>query len=299
MSAKHTPFSLLVICLLLLIQGFQSANADSSQIDFRQLKQYALLARAAYLSEDEVRQPGFLPGYSVTQYRNIPEVEITYLIATEDKSGESVIAVRGTSNVENALVDIAVKLKDDTRTGIKLHEGFALGAKRIYQDSQSVLDKSKKIHLTGHSLGGAVAVILAMYLDQDGYDVGNVITFGQPKVTNVAGANKFAHLNLIRVVTPRDLVPLMPPLDPMDIKNLDIYWHAGREVLLNTDNTYSVLQGTTSMLRATKFTQQMLDEQNLHNHKMDLYLQLIDSMISQSKQVPYETDFNLFNLFGQ
>jgi hypothetical protein len=53
------------------------------------------------------------------------------------------------------------------------------------------------------------------------------------------------------------------------------------------------------MLRATKFTQQMLDEQNLVNHKMDLYLTLVDSMIQQSKQVPFENDFNLFNLFGQ
>ena len=53
------------------------------------------------------------------------------------------------------------------------------------------------------------------------------------------------------------------------------------------------------MLRATKFTQQMLDEGNLVNHKMDLYMQLLESKLQQAEQIPFENDFNLFNLFGQ
>lgn len=288
---KHLPF----LFFILLI--FQSANAQ--QIDFKKIRQFAALAKATYETENTVKQTDFFDSYTLKQYRNIPEIEITYLIASDKLTNEPVIAVRGTSNVENALVDIAVKLRDEAAAGIKLHDGFALAASRIYQDIQPLLDKSERVHLTGHSLGGAVAVILAMYLEHDGFNVGNVITFGQPKVTNIAGSRQYADLNLIRVVTPRDLVPLVPPIDPLDINNLDIYWHGGREVLLNTDNSYSILEGSTSMLRATKFTQQMLDEQNLVNHKMDLYLKLIDSMIQQSKQVPFKNDFNLFNLFGQ
>ena len=72
-----------------------------------------------------------------------------------------------------------------------------------------------------------------------------------------------------------------------------------KEVLLNSDNSYSILEGLTSMLRATKFTQQMLDEQNLVNHKMDLYMQLLESKLQKSEQIPFENDFNLFNLCGQ
>jgi triacylglycerol lipase len=294
MSTKFFWLSPFLFFMLLI---FQSANAQ--QIDFKQIRQFATLAKAAYEPEDTVNQAGYLEGYTLKQYRNIPEVEVTYLIAIDKLTKQPVIAVRGTSNVENALVDIAVKLRDDKHAGIKLHEGFSQAASKIYQDIQPQLDKSIKVHLTGHSLGGAVAVILAMYLEHDGFDVGNVITFGQPKVTNIAGSRQYANLNLLRVVTPRDLVPLVPPLDPLDIQNLDIYWHGGKEVLLNTDNSYSILEGATSVLRATKFTQQMLDEQNLVNHKMDLYLKLIDSMIKQSKQIPFENDFNLFNLFGQ
>lgn len=294
MTIKFSRFFPFVLLILLF---FQSANAE--QIDFKQIRQYATLAKASYETEDIVTQDGYLEGYTLRQFRNIPEVEITYLIANDQQTGEPVIAVRGTANVKNALDDIAVKLRDDEHAGIKLHEGFSLAATRIYRDILPLLDKTTPVNLTGHSLGGAVAVILAMYLDHDGFKVGNVITFGQPKVTNVAGSRQYADLNLIRVVTPRDLVPLVPPLDPMDIQNLDIYWHAGKEVLLNTDSSYSILEGMTSMLRATKFTQQMLDEGNLENHKMDLYLKLVESRLSGAKQIPFENDFNLFNLFGQ
>jgi triacylglycerol lipase len=294
MCTKPFWLSPLLIFVLLV---FQSAQAQ--QIDFNQIHQFATLAKAAYQPENSVKQAGYLEGFTLKQYRNIPEVEVSYLIAIDNLTRQPVIAIRGTANVENALVDIAVKLQDDVHAGIKLHKGFSQAASKIYQDIQPLIDKSTPVNLTGHSLGGAVAVILAMYLDHDGFQVGHVITFGQPKVTNVAGSRQYADLNLIRVVTPRDLVPLVPPLDPMDIQNLDIYWHAGKEVLLNTDSSYSILEGMTSMLRATKFTQQVLDEGNLVNHKMDLYMQLLESKLQQAEQIPFENDFNLFNLFGQ
>lgn len=296
---KHLSLALIFMLLGLCFTTTLTAQQTSSRIDFAHIRQFATLSRAAYETEERFTEIVDSKRYEPKQYHNIPELEVTYLVAGDKQTGAQIIAVRGTANVENALVDIALKLVDDPQAGIKLHDGFSLAASRIYSDLKTSLDKSKPIHTTGHSLGGAVAVILAMYLDQDGFMVDNVITFGQPKVTNIAGSQKYSHLNLIRLVTPRDLVPLVPPLDPLDIQNMDIYWHGGKEVLLNTDNTYSILEGTTSMLRATKFTQQMLDEQNLHNHKMDLYLKLIDSMITQSKQIPFKNDFNLFNLFGQ
>ena len=137
-----------------------------------------------------------------------------------------------------------------------------------------------------------------MYLDTDNYKIGQIVTFGQPKVTNIAGANKFQHLNITRVVTPKDLVPLVPPFDPVDINNLDIYWHPGKEVILLADTDYAITDGIESMMRAIKFTQEPLTENNLKNHEMSLYLKLITQKTTSSKEVKFESSFNLFNLFG-
>ena len=143
-----------------------------------------------------------------------------------------------------------------------------------------------------------MALVLAKYLETDNYRVGTVITFGQPKVTNLAGAKTFQNLNITRVVTPLDLVPLVPPFDPLDINNLDIYWHSGQEVLLLENKQYSILEGVNSMLRTTKFTQKQLTEDNLHNHKMTFYLELLHKKKLSNELVPYKNNFNLFNLFG-
>jgi pimeloyl-ACP methyl ester carboxylesterase len=296
---KFTGIVLLLLASLLNLQLATAQSASGANVDFAKIREYALLSKAAYEPEDNFATLDYLSGYRITDHRNIPQVEVSYLTAINEKTGATVIAVRGTANAENAMVDIAIKLRPDAKAGIKLHEGFALAATGIYQDLQPQLDKSKTVHLTGHSLGGAVAQILAMYLQQDDFDVGNVITFGQPKVTNIAGNKKYADLNLIRVVTPRDLVPLVPPLDPLDLQNVDIYWHGGTEILLNNDHTYSILSGASAMLRATKFTQRMVDQQNVDNHKIDIYLGLIENKLSSAEQLPYKNDFNLFNLFGQ
>jgi hypothetical protein len=147
-------------------------------------------------------------------------------------------------------------------------------------------------------LGGAAAVMLAMYLQKEGYKLGQLITFGQPKVTNVGGANAFSSLKLLRVVTTKDIVPLVPPLSPMQITNLDIYWHMGEEMILLDKTEYSLTSGVKSMLRATKFISSVPNEANLEAHKMQTYLTLIESKQAQSKEIPYESDFSVFGFGG-
>ena len=196
------------------------------------------------------------------------------------------------------MIDIALKLVADDNLDVSLHQGFAYAAHQVYAEIKPQLKKGFSIETTGHSLGGAVAVILAALIDKDGFDLDQVITFGQPKVTNLTGADKFQHLNIVRVVTPKDLVPLVPLFDPLDINNIDIFWHAGVEIILLEDNQYAVLSGINSMLRATRFTQQALTEKNLQHHQMTAYLKLLESKIDSSEQVVYETSFNLFNLLS-
>ena len=296
------PFQLkletFILMLALIVSSATLAASETAAIDFTTIKQQAGFANAAYAPEDRIRAFVESQGYTLNLYKTDPGIQVSYFLATSESTKTQVISVRGTSNIENAMVNISLKLRLDKKTGIYLHEGFLFAARRVYAELKPLLNRDYKIRTTGHSLGGAVAMILAMLLDSDQFDIDQVTTFGQPKVTNPAGAKVLNRLNIIRVVMPLDLVPLAPPFDPLDINNIDIYWHVGKEVVLLAENQYAILQGLDSMLRATRFTQKLLSQENVKNHEMSAYLNQVGLKTKSSSLVPYENDFNLFNLFG-
>jgi triacylglycerol lipase len=287
-----------ILTLALIFTITPLPASETAAIDFSAIHEQAGFASAAYETEDRIRAFVEPRDYRLTLYKTDPDIQVSYFLATNELTKTQVISVRGTSNIENTMVNISLKLRLDQNTGIYLHEGFLSAARRVYAELKPLLKPDYKIRTTGHSLGGAVALILAMLLDFDQFNIDQVTTFGQPKVTNLAGANKLNRINIIRVVMPLDLVPLVPPLDPLDINNLDIYWHAGKEVVLLPDNQYAILEGLDSMLRATRFTQKMLSQENVKNHEMSAYLSQVDLKSKSSSLVPYKNDFNLFNLFG-
>jgi len=293
MKSIRIVFSIALLCL----SSASSANGQT-EVNFIDIQEMARFANTAYESEHEIHQFFESSDYKLEYYHTIPDVQVAYFLAFNEISRTQIISIRGTSNIENAMVDVSLKLRLNADIGIPLHTGFAYSAKQVFAELKPLLKPGYKTSLTGHSLGGAVALILAMHLDESQFNVEQVVTFGQPKVTNIPGVEKFQHLNIIRVVTPQDLVPLVPLFDPLDISNLDIFWHAGKEVILLEDTSYAILEGASSMLRATKFTQKALSKENLNDHKMSGYLKLIDATISSPILVPYKTDFNLFNLFG-
>jgi len=265
---------------------------------FTGIKPYAEIANAAYLAEQEAQRVTEAQGYRLDQYSSVPGVEVTYFIATNDTLRRQMISVRGTANVENAFVDVSLKLLPDEHAKIALHQGFAQAAEGVYKAVLPKLNKDYEISTTGHSLGGAIAVVLAMYLDIDQYTLGPIVTFGQPKVTNVNGALTFQHLNIDRVVTSRDVVPLLPPLDVTDINKPDIYWHLGKEIVLLEGNDYAVLEGVKSMMRATKVINTTLSQENLEHHQMTGYLKQVEIRTEEANLVPYETGIDLLKLLG-
>lgn len=278
---------------LLLLALITFSPSVFSDVDFFEMKKSALLSAASYQSTKQIEDRLSHVDYALLRHNVLPDSELSYFLA-KAPSGLQYLSFRGTSNLENALVDLDLALVLDSHLNIQVHQGFAGAAKAAYNDLKPLLNKDKPIRTTGHSLGGAIAVLMAMYLERDGYQVEQVITFGQPKVTNVSGANAFADLPLIRVVTPKDIVPLVPPLSPLQLQNLDIYWHMGREVILLADKTYAITEGVKSMMRATKFVSSVPDETNLHAHQMATYIALIDGKLDDAVEVPHKMEINLF-----
>ena len=140
----------------------------------------------------------------------------------KQEGGISIIVIRGTANEANILSDIDVRLVDDTRTGIKLHKGFRDVAVNIMQiiDTSTTTGRNTiqgqtltyplehTVHVTGHSLGGAVAQIIGMWLHKRGKNV-QVFSYGSPKVSNqVLSGGQPSHW---RVVRRSDPIPFSPP----------------------------------------------------------------------------------------
>jgi hypothetical protein len=296
-QSKSARGLFILLAAWLMLPQLAEAGIDTDR--FKNMRSYALLADVAYRDKSEIEQALATQGYTLTAHGQLPGYGVSYFLATNDADRQQLVAVRGTSNIENAMVDVAFQLLPNKHTGIKLHQGFALSADYIYEQIKGRLKRDYAMNTTGHSLGGAAALILAMYLDADGYDVNKVVTFGQPKVTNIAGSRKYAHLDVTRVVTPRDMVPLVPPLDPMDLMNMDIYWHLGTEIVLYEGSTYSELEGIDSMMRATDFLNEMLTPKNLQHHYMTVYINSITPKLVNAKQVPYENDFSIVDLLGK
>ena len=282
----------MLVAWLVLIQSLVQASAY--QPDWVELHESALLSAAAYLPADDTQLSVKPLGWTIETHNELAETAVQYYLASNSET--QVLVVRGTANLENVLVDLDFQLKPHAALNIMLHQGFAEAAGAILNDARSKLDISKPIRTTGHSLGGAVAQILAMQLDALGFNVVNVITFGQPKVTNVAGVNAFEHIPLLRVVTPLDVVPLVPALSPMDVKNLDIYWHGGTELILMGQGKYAITGGLKSMLRATKFLNKVPDDTNAQAHEMQTYIALLAHTRAEAMQVPYKADLSIFGI---
>ncbi len=123
-------------------------------------------------------------------------------------SGITIIIIRGTANAENVQSDIDVRLVDDAVTGIKLHKGFrdaSLGVMEIIDRDHTV---EHTVHITGHSLGGAISQIIGMWLHKRGHNV-QIYSYGSPKVTyQIMSGGQPTHWRVVRLSDP---IPFTPP----------------------------------------------------------------------------------------
>jgi hypothetical protein len=172
----------------------------------------------------------------------------------KQEGGISIIVIRGTANDANVLSDIDVRLVSDTRTGIKLHKGFrdaSLGVMEIIDRDHTV---EHTVHVTGHSLGGAVAQIIGMWLHKRGKNV-QIYSYGSPKVSDqVLSGGQPTHW---RVVRRSDPIPFTPPWPyshtGLFIDSQDLDWGA--------DNDNGLISKTDGLTHAIAKYVETLKEQ--------------------------------------
>ena len=128
----------------------------------------------------------------------------------KQKDGISIIIIRGTANVENVQSDIDVRLVKDGRLSIYLHKGFrdaSLGVMEIIDRDHTI---EHTVYVTGHSLGGAVAQIIGMWLHKRNHNV-QIFSFGSPKVSSqILSDGQPTHWRVVRLSDPIPFTPMWP-----------------------------------------------------------------------------------------
>ena len=163
---------------------------------------------------------------------------------TDESTKSHYVSIRGTANSHNAMQDINFFKDKSKRLGINIHTGFHRTAEMIADDLLNRLKEDYKVVVTGHSLGGAAAVVVSWYLDYANFNVGECITFGQPKVTDSHGNRKMRDkIKLTRVVNETDVVPLVPPTGTHRHR----YAHTGTLIKLLDDGKFCHLQEPDSL----------------------------------------------------
>ena len=281
---KHLLSSFILVVFLLV--ACMPSVGDRIKIEgnnpFSYAIPYAIYSDLAYKSE-EVIKDSVTQGYVLDEYGVISDIDVAYFMLSNAVDKTHLISIRGTANVENTLLDMKAKLIPNRQLKILAHEGFSLGGELIFAKIKDKINPDYQIITTGHSLGGAIAVTLAMYLDLNQHNVKKIVTFGQPKVTDITGSEVFAHLPLQRFALEKDLVPMVPPVDPTTT-DIGIYWHLGEEIVFYSDNSYRELAGLKAMSRMKDFLGKVPSKANLKHHRMASYM----ALVSQSEVLKSE-----------
>jgi len=153
--------------------------------------------------------------------------------------------------------------------GARFHRGFLEALEMVWMPLSAMVDqalkaKDRPLWVTGHSLGGALALLAAWRFQRNFLPVCAVITFGAPMIGNETASKAFEQEfpgKIFRYVDIEDVVPLLPSVSLV----ANAYSHCQSEVCL------SPVQATaaTAELEALRSTDKSASEDMLTAAVMD------------------------------
>lgn len=140
-----------------------------------------------------------------------------------DYAGGLSFSFRGTHKNSHSTSSLLKDILTDIRffplwtPGFGFHPaGFTRAAIRICDDIERIIkDKSKPLYVDGHSLGAAIALIVAAFLARRGHNVHAVRVFAPPRVGRL---KSLRGLDVIGYRYGNDIVTSLPPIFKHDIK---------------------------------------------------------------------------------
>jgi len=156
----------------------------------------------------------------------------------------------------------------------RAHGGFVRLLNSVWEQVLAALYDAKEVEktlwVTGHSVGGSLAILAAQRLVHEGFEPHMVVTFGAPRVLDPEAAKAFS-VPLYRVINNEDAVPrlLWPTL-------FDTYADVGEEVFLLASGDVAEARHSTHLARkldrANHIGEGVLRAGPVHDHAIDEYL---------------------------
>jgi triacylglycerol lipase len=135
--------------------------------------------------------------------------------------------------------------------GARFHRGFLDALAMIWNPlfaavDQALKTKERPLWITGHSLGGALALLAAWRFQRNFLSVHEIITFGAPMIGNDAAAKAFEQAfsgKIFRYVDLEDVVPHLPSVSLL----ANAYTHCLNEVALSAAQAVAAASGLESL----------------------------------------------------
>jgi triacylglycerol lipase len=262
-----------------------SIEPNNTPFSLKNAYALALASRLAYKDEKVIRDTLAEHGYA-TEFINAPGTDTQLFIAHNDST--VVLAFRGTEKFKDWLINAGIDFKVTVHG--RVHRGFDSALASVWSQITSTLTKvqqnAQSLWITGHSLGGALAVLAAarfsLDLEQDIYkNVNGLYTFGQPRIGDrsfVKALDDEIKPRYFRFVNDNDLVPRVP-------ERLNQYQEGGTIRFFDAKGELhdDVSFWFTFLERIKGSYQQKLDAipSNIEHHFIDKYIANIEKNLAK------------------
>lgn len=149
------------------------AAEDPAAVDLDRLIDFAQRCNDCYHDHDTFKSE-YGPQVELGEF---PVSGLRIYLDAAPGSGPQWVILRGTANLPDVIEDLEFAGEDEHELGIQVHAGFNKSLQECLPWVIQWLDPDRPVLVTGHSLGGAVAVLLMATLEQRGFKDVSGVTF--------------------------------------------------------------------------------------------------------------------------
>jgi triacylglycerol lipase len=206
--------------------------------------------------------------------------ESRFMLLTDHARERQTLVLGGTNTYRQWQIDALTARSYQADLDANVHTGWNTLGVGVLETALPHLRSDYELTVTGFSLGGAMTAIISEYLRQSGYPVTEVVTFGQPRVTDTDGIAAFADVPIIRFVNAGDPFPYMKESGSPAA-------HYGPMVVLYDGPNYAYVPAGDPLLEAGTAPFSAYRQNDFANHSEALYVERLAAKVTTAVQVEY------------